>query len=410
MLTVGARARGHGDEVGERERAGVLAIDGLQRQLHRLVAVVAEGEVVFGEAHPREEAPAADRRAQIHGDGEEHGGGAGGRGSRHQDHRLRHGERLHPLRDPRRQVLQHAGQVRGGLEAGVGVLLEAPHHGLDHRIGEAGQRLQRQRGLAVVHHDLEQLAGEGRAPGEHVEERDPQRVDIGAVVRRPPGGLGGDVQRGPGHGAGCGDGERAGLAGDAEVHHPHHVVLGDHDVAGLDVSVHYTARLGLFERARHLRGEAQGARRLERPRTQQVAQLLALHQLHHQVVAAVLDPEVDQAGGVGGKQQRADVSLAGEALAERLVGLEVGVHQLHGDLAAVAAVGPFVDGGHPAGAQHPVELVVGDHLRFVSAELCLFDHRSPAAPDLPSARRPRRRRAKDRRQRAQGYMKTRTLL
>ena len=76
---------------------------------------------------------------------------------------------------------------------------------------------------------------------------------------------------------------------------------------------------------------SQRPRRRHRPGAQRLAHGLALDEAHDEEVPSLVDAGVEQGDGVGRAQQRGDVRLADEAVAEGLVRRQVGVEQLDRD-------------------------------------------------------------------------------
>ena len=179
------------DAVGQREGHGVL-VCGLEPELDRIVAVVAEHQLVTAAAPRAEEAPTDAWGTERDADGAgvprpplvalQHFGG-------------RDLDRVVSARGRfLGEVLQQDGELRRGLGTVGRALGHTPPDDLRDRRRQGGQRLCR-RLLTVLPQELKRLALEGRAAGQHVIEGDPQRVDVGAMVRAPARGLGRGVER-----------------------------------------------------------------------------------------------------------------------------------------------------------------------------------------------------------------------
>lgn len=191
------------------------------------------------------------------------------------------------------------------------------------------------------------IASERRPAGEHLVKHAAGRIQVGAHVDVLAARLlGRQVLRGAhdtlrlGH---CGGGiiERA---GDAEVHDLHNALLGDHDVAGLDIAVDDAHAVRIFERVEHADhhmlgvGDAQRAVRLD-----DVAQRLPPAHTHDQVRQVFGLPVVEcdhlfarivDVHDVRVVHLGHGMSLTAEAGEEDLVMCEVGAHDLDGNGAA----------------------------------------------------------------------------
>ncbi|MEZ5061445.1 MAG: hypothetical protein R2700_08020 [Solirubrobacterales bacterium] len=99
----------------------------------------------------------------------------------------------------------------------------------------------------------------------------------------------------------------------------------DEDVAGLDVAMDETARVSDVEGTSDLCQQRRRARGVDRPaRDQEAPQVGAVDQVHGHEEAAVLLPRVMDRNDVGMAQRHRDPRLRTEALAEGLVGGELG--------------------------------------------------------------------------------------
>ncbi len=244
-----------------------------------------------------------------------------------------------------------------------GVLAQrAADQRVDGRAERPVDRRGRRRRLphVLVGHPQRRVRVERRPSGEQFEEQAADGVQVGALVQAAAQGLfGGEVLRGADHHAGLRHGGDAGLhgAGDAEVHHLHHTAAGDHHVAGLDVAVHQARLVAGRERGQHVPGD------LQRPvgghgpvpgdvRGQDVAQRPPLDVLHddvrHRAAVEVVLAGVEDRDDVGVVELGHGLRLAAEALAEGLLGAQVGVQGLDGDGAVQHRVVRQVDRGHAA--------------------------------------------------------------
>ena len=368
----GLGLRGDYHQFRDRDFAAAVAIVGRQLKRDRLCAVVTRGQVIARQPRAGKQLPTRHGRPETEGDGRRGGSASGG------TERLRSGahERgVVALSRFLREVLQHTGELRGGLEALLRVFLHAPRDSLDHGRVEAEQGIERHRGLTVHPKQLSHLAHERRPPGEHVVDGDAQRVDVGAMIDAPLDALGRGVRQRADECAGARDGGGAGLTGDPEIQHLDGAVVRNHDVVRLDVAVDDPARLGLLERSRDLTADSKRLGRPQRSGANEIAQRAPFHQLHHEEVLPVFDAIVEQVNGVRGPQEGDDVRLALEALSERLVGLKVLVQQLQRHARTVARVGRLIDDAHPAASKDPVEAIVRHHARSVPSG---NDHRSAA--------------------------------
>ena len=87
--------------------------------------------------------------------------------------------------------------------------------------------------------------------------------------------------------------------GDPEVHHPHAAVGRQEDVRGLDVAVDDAPRVGGGKRLRHLLGDLGGHQRRDgAPLVDQVRQVLAIHEFHHDERAGLIRSVVEDADDV----------------------------------------------------------------------------------------------------------------
>jgi hypothetical protein len=124
-------------------------------------------------------------------------------------------------------------------------------------------------------------------------------------------------------------------AGDAEVGDADAAIVGEQDVAGLQVAVHAVAAVGGGEAVRHLGRDAERVGDPDHPLlAQPLAQVGALDQLEHQERAAVCLAAVEQLDRVAAGDALQDARLAVEPR-HRLRRLgRVEVQELHGDAPA----------------------------------------------------------------------------
>ena len=230
--------------------------------------------------------------------------------------------------------------------------------------GSVGRRRARSVGIALQAGERGVgvgLAEERHAPGEALVEHEPERVEVGAPVELAAAHLLGRQVLGRAHHhvvAGeivVGDVE---ALGDAEVGEQHATVGGDEDVARLDVAVHEAGAVGGVERARH--GRADVDRELGPEAllaVEQLAQALAVDELHHDGLAAVVLEHVVDGDDVRVVQPGDGDRLAPEALGDDRIGGEVRLEPLDGDLAVELDVGGQPHLGHPAVPDPPLEVV-----------------------------------------------------
>ncbi|HEY8429920.1 MAG TPA: hypothetical protein VIL20_16170, partial [Sandaracinaceae bacterium] len=154
------------------------------------------------------------------------------------------------------------------------------------------------------------------------------------------------------------------LLGDPEVAHFDEVGLvaarGEQDVVGLEIAVHDAARVRFAQRTRDLRDDAIHAREGHRSRGERVGERRALHELHHDEQAPVLElPEIVELDRVRVREPDDDLALPIEALAQRLVAAVRRVQNLDRDVARRGAellLGE-VHAPHAAFAEHAHDAV-----------------------------------------------------
>ena len=195
-------------------------------------------------------------------------------------------------------------------------------------IGSVGRRWPRSVGVALEPRERGVgvgLAEERHTPGEALVEHERQRVEVGAPVEALAANLlGREVLGGAHHHVVAGEVVAGGEAlGDAEVGQQHATVGRDEDVAGLDVAVDEAGAVGLVE------GAGDGGADVDRQLgpepllgVEQLAQALAVDELHHDRLAAVVDEDVVDADDVGVAEPGDGDRLAAEALGDDGVGGE----------------------------------------------------------------------------------------
>ena len=144
---------------------------------------------------------------------------------------------------------------------------------------------------------------------------------------------------------------RADVLGNAQVEDLELAVLGDQHVLGLDVPVQHPCPVHVGDRAQqlleHRPGPLPGDGAGLAP--DDLAQRLAVHQLHHQRQHPAVQHQVVDLADPRVVELQAQASLTLEALGEGLVAGDVGVHHLDGDLA------PLLGGELGAAVLAPVD-------------------------------------------------------
>ena len=167
------------------------------------------------------------------------------------------------------------------------------------------------------------VAGDGFAPGEHLEEHEPSGIHVAALVGGAPLDLlGGEVGNRAEQDAGL---ARRRLVGDrpgqSEVGDLDLPVTTDDDVLGLDVAVDDPRRVGCPERAEDRLEDREGLPRRERRLlVDDVPQRLALDELHHEEDVAVVLALVEDGDDVGVAEAGRRPRLRPETLDEDVVG------------------------------------------------------------------------------------------
>ena len=190
----------------------------------------------------------------------------------------------------------------------------------------------------------------------------------------------------------AGVGGRPGEEREAEVDDLRRARPVEKDVLGLDVPVHHPLVVRVLQRLADPRHDRQRFGRGEVAARHRLPQRDALDELHHEVVEALAVAEVIDADDVRVIQPRHRPRLAGEALRERRVVLQVRVQHLDGDGPVERPVARPVDGPHPAGPDQLEAVEVGQP----ALELLGRQRRGPPAPAVglrggfPAQPRPQR--------------------
>ncbi len=136
-----------------------------------------------------------------------------------------------------------------------------------------------------------------------------------------------------------------------------HAGLRQHDVAGLQVSMHDSRAVCGGKRVRDLRAEAQRLFRRQRSAAQAVGQRIAVEILHDEILDALLRAHIVQRADVRMGERRDRPRLALEALAHLGVRGEMPRENLDRHRPVEARVLGFVDLAHPPGADGRENLV-----------------------------------------------------
>ena len=211
------------------------------------------------------------------------------------------------------------------------------------------------------------LAEERHAAGEALVQHERERVEVGAAVEAATADLLGRQVLGRAHHhvvareVVVAGGE---TLGDAEVGEQHAAVGRDEDVAGLHVAVDEAGAVRLVERAGDGGADVDGELGAEPLLgVEQLAQALAVDELHHDGLAAVVHEHVVDGDDVRVAEAGDRDRLAPEALGDHRVGGEVGAQPLDRDLAVEVDVGRDPHLGHAALTDATLQLVAaGEHL------------------------------------------------
>ena len=252
--------------------------------------------------------------------------------------------------------------------AGVGVarqrvLGDRAHHHRDDPGREVGDQLAERLRVAVHHgeqHGRDRRPRERPPAREHLVEHRAEREDVGArggalALRL----LGRHVVGRPHHDAAGGG--VLGAPGEAEIHDLDLPVRQHVDVAGLEVAVHHALRVREGEPVEDLLHHRELVlERLQLPLRQQLAQVLALEQLHGHVGHAALLAEVVDRDDVGVVEPGRGLRLVLEALAGAWVLAQLAEHDLDRDVAPEHGVVGAEDLAHGARADLADDLVLAD--------------------------------------------------
>ncbi len=275
---------------------------------------------------------------------------------------------------------------------GIAVLTILGHglgaDGIPHlrQTGHHGARRRRHLGHMLVGDGDRGITGERRLAGQHLIQHATRGIQVGTHVHGLAAGLlGGEVLRGSHHALRLGHGGDGIIqrAGDAEIHHLHGTLIGDHDVRGLDIAVDHTHAVRILQRAQHAQHHLRGvALRQRAVHMDDVTQGLTLHILHHQVRQpfglAVLVGDYLLAGIVDVHDIRVvhlgdGMRFTAEARQEDLIVRQIGAHNLNGDRAAETGVKADMHFGHASASDELTDLVaaVGQRRGHV-AHCCSF--------------------------------------
>ena len=222
------------------------------------------------------------------------------------------------------------------------------------------------------HHRLGRASGERRVAGEHLVQHRAEGIDVRAARDLPLAHrlLGAHVVRRAQAHPGLGHPRAARLARrerDPEIGHQRLAVV-QQDVLRLDVPVHHAVAVGVVERRGDLGGDPHrvGHGELLLP-VHPVAQRLPLDERHDVEEVAVGLARVEQRQDVRVLQVGRELDLGQEPLGADDRG-ELGPKHLERHPPVVADVLGEVDGGHPAGADLPVEAIAVRQGRLEPAE------------------------------------------
>jgi hypothetical protein len=234
--------------------------------------------------------------------------------------------------------------------------------GLHDRVLERGARVAPQHVGALAGEQLEQDDAEAVDVGRGRDRRAEDLLGRRVLGRQRPAGLLRELGL-------VGDALVEQL-GDAEVEQAHLGVLGDEDVAGLEVAMHHQVGVRMPDRARDLQEQAQPPGQVELAALAPAVDALALHQLDREIGLAVgRQPGVVEPGDVRMVQGGQDLALARQPLGQPGPA-PVAVGQLQRDLAALQHVGALGQphGRHAAFAEQAQQPVGTDPLRPLVAD------------------------------------------
>ena len=194
------------------------------------------------------------------------------------------------------------------------------------------------------------LAQEWHASGEALVQHQPERVQVGATIEAATAHLlGREVLGRTHHDVVAGEVlvARFETLGDAEVGQQHPSVGRDEDVARLDVAVHESGAVRLVERTGDRRADVDrqfGTEPLLR--IEQLAQTLAVDELHHDRLAAFVDDDVVHGDDVGMTEAGDGDRFAPESLGDDRIAGQIRLQPLDRDLAVEVVVGRHPHFGH----------------------------------------------------------------
>src|SRR2546428_1570321 len=237
------------------------------------------------------------------------------------------------------------------------------HDGLERRV-EPRHEVAGQPWLFVrlgAHHCQRIGAGEGQVAGDHLVEDGAEGVDVGARVAASTADLlRRDVVRRADRGreAEPGDPPCRFVQRDAEIDDLHQPRRGDQDVLRLEVAMHDSVLVHVLQRLADLLRDGERASGGQRMLLlHELAQALALHQLHRHVHPALV-AGLEELDDVGVIEPLPDLLFALEALEENHVALELEVRDLERDGSAAGGVLRLEDRGHPAPGDELGDLVL----------------------------------------------------
>jgi hypothetical protein len=205
------------------------------------------------------------------------------------------------------------------------------------------------------------LAEERDPAGEALVQHEAQRVEVGSPVETATAHLlRGEVFGRPHHDVVAGQVVPGAVEplGDAEVGEQDAAVRGDEDVPRLDVAVDEPGVVGGVEGRRHARADVDRQLGAEAGlHVEQLAQALAVDELHDDGLAALILEDVVDGDDVGVGQPGDRDRLAAEALGHDRVRGQARLEPLEGHLAVERHVGGEPHLGHPALGQSPLEPV-----------------------------------------------------
>src|SRR5437870_5392081 len=236
-------------------------------------------------------------------------------------------------------------------------------YGLERRV-EARHEVAGQPRLSVglgAHHCQRVGTGEWQVASEHLVEDGAEGIDVRARVAAPPADLlRRDVVRRADGGREAEPGEPPGrfVERDADADHLHLARGCDEDVLGLEVAVHDSLLVHVLQRLAELLRDGESARGGQRMLLlHELAQALALHQLHRHVHPALV-AGLEELDDVGVIEPLPDLLLALEALEEDHVALELEVRDLERDRLAADGILRLEDRRHPAPGDELGDLVL----------------------------------------------------